>query len=101
LNVVLTSIIIALVCSLVFLNIYFRKKLLQSFRYLSKNKVEFNIGQLFNDERLKKEVLPKYPRHKEEIELFAHHIKSSLKIAIGIILGIILAGVILNGFIVN
>jgi hypothetical protein len=73
-------------------------KVLRSFRYLSKNKVEFNIGQLFNDARLKNEVLSKYPKHNEEIKLFAHHIKSSFKIAIGIILGIVLAGVILNGF---
>lgn len=73
-------------------------KVLRSFRYLSKNKVEFNIGQLINDGKLKSEVLPKYPKHKEEIELFAHHIKSSFKIALGIISGIILAGVVLNGF---
>ncbi len=97
-SILLTSVIVALFCALLFLNLYFRMKVLRSFRYLSKNKIEFNVGQLFNDGRLKKEVLPKYPKHRGEIELFAHHIKTSFKIAIAIILAIVLAGIILNGF---
>lgn len=92
----LTSIIIALFCGLLFLNIYFRMKILKSFRYLSQKNIEFNIGHIFNEEKLRTEVLPRYPKDKERIEEFVRQIKRSLKIALVVILGISIAGFLLN-----
>jgi len=65
---------------------------------LNENKVEFNIGQLINQGRLENEVLPKYPKHKAEIQMFVHQMKSSLKIALVIIVSIVFIGIVLNGF---
>ena len=65
---------------------------------MNEHKVDFNIGQLLNQARLEKEVLPKYPKHKSEIQLLVHQMKSSFKIALAIIICIVLVGVVLNAF---
>lgn len=73
-------------------------KVLRLFKYLSQHNVEFSIGHLFNHQKLNEEILPKYPDHQVQILQFANQIKSSIKIAFGIIVSIVLAGVLLNLF---
>lgn len=97
-NYLLTSIIIALFCALVFLNLYFRMKVMRSYKYLSQQHVEFNIGHIFNKVRLQAEVLPRYPKHEVQILEFVSQIRNSLKWALLIIVSIILVGIVLNVF---
>lgn len=94
----LTSVIIALFCGLVFLNLYFRMKVMRSYKYLSKQHVEFSISHIFNSVRLHAEVLPRYPKHEVQILEFVHQIRNSLKWALLIIVSIIIAGIVLNVF---
>ena len=95
---VLTSVIVGLFCALVFLNLYFRLKVMRSYKYLSQKHVEFNIGHIFNRVRLEAEVLPRYPKHEEQILEFVGQIRSSLRWALFIIGGIVLVGIVLNVF---
>ena len=95
---VLTSIIIGLFCALLFLNIYFRMKVMRSYKYLSRKQVEFSIGHIFNRVRLEAEVLPRYPKYEDQILEFVGQIRSSLRWALLIIAGIVLAGIVLNVF---
>ena len=76
----LISIVTGLFIALLFLNIYFRSKVLKSYKVLVKNKVEFEAVHLFNRKKMEKEIYPKYPHLKAEIETFASHIRYSIRI---------------------
>lgn len=71
-------------------------KVMKSYRYLSRNNIEFSIVHIFNSEKLKSEILPNYPNDKQKILEFVNHIQKSIKLASLIILGIVIAGVCLN-----
>lgn len=77
----LFSIIVAIFLALLFLNIYFRVKVLKYYKILSKNKVEFPAKYILNKKKLEEEVLPVYPKWKDEISAFCGHIRYSVKIA--------------------
>lgn len=68
-------------CGILFLNVYFRVKVLKIYKRLVQNKVEFKPVHFINKERLEKEILPKYPAHKEDILLFISHIRFSMSLA--------------------
>lgn len=73
-------------------------KVMKSYKYLSKNNIEFSIGHIFNHEKLKTEILPHYPNHQNKILEFANQIQYSIKLAGLIVIGIIVAGVCLHFF---
>lgn len=68
-------------CGILFLNVYFRVKVLKIYKKLVQNKVEFKPVHFINKERLEAEILPKYPAHKEDILLFISHIRFSMSLA--------------------
>lgn len=68
-------------CGILFLNVYFRVKVLKLYKKLVQNRIEFKPIHFMNQERLEKEILPKYPEHKEDILKFISHIRFSMSLA--------------------
>ncbi len=95
---ILIFFVIGLFIALVFLNVYFRYKVLKSYRLLIKNRIEFSAVHLFNKEKMAAEILPKYPQHQDIIKEFASHFDYSLKMASVIITLITILGGILMYF---
>lgn len=93
--VLLITIVIGLFVAMLFLNVYFRVKVLRTYKVLVKNRVEFGASHLFNKEKMAKEVIPKYPHMKTEIETFVNHIQYSMQMATVLIALITLFGAIL------
>ena len=93
--VLLVSLVIGLFVAMLFLNIYFRVKVLRSYKTLVQNEVEFNPRHVFNSEKMEEEVLPQYPHLKEEIQTFARHLQYSIKMATVLLVLITLFGAIL------
>ena len=59
--VLLVTIVLALFAAMVFLNVYFRVKVLKSYKVLVQNRVEFGAAHLFNRKKMETEIYPKYP----------------------------------------
>lgn len=77
----LISLVWGLFVAMLFLNLYFRIKVMKCYGILVRNKVQFDAGHIFNRQRLEKEILPKYPTHRKEIEDFVKHIHFSIRMA--------------------
>ncbi|MEI6409246.1 MAG: hypothetical protein WCR52_07690 [Bacteroidota bacterium] len=95
---ILISIVIGLFVAMLFLNVYFRAKVLKVYGVLVRNKVQFGAAHIFNREKLEKEVLPRYPKFQNEIEIFIKHMRYSIQMATVLILLITLFGAILMYF---
>lgn len=95
---ILIFLVIGLFVALLFLNIYFRVKVLKEYKYLVNNKVQFTTSDIFNKKRMEEEVMAKYPSHRKSIESFVRHIQFSINIAILLIVLITLFGGILMYF---
>ena len=87
--------VIGLFAAMLFVNVYFRVKVLRSYKLLVQNRLEFSAVHLFNRERMEKEVLPRYPHMREEIETFSRHLRYSIRMATVLIALITLFGAIL------
>ncbi len=90
--------IIGFFLALLFLNIYFRVKVMKHYKYLVQNRIEFNAKHILDKNKMETEVLPKYPQHAHEINAFAGNIRNSVKIAAGILVLISLLGLVINKF---
>lgn len=84
----LISIVIGLFVAMLFVNLYFRAKVLKVYGILVRNKVEFGAAHIFNRQKLEEEILPKYPQFRNEIETFIRHMKYSIKMA-SVLIGLI------------
>jgi hypothetical protein len=93
---ILIFLIIGIFIALLFLNIYFRVKVLKMYKVLVQNRVEFDSSHIFNAKKLNAEILPKYPDFSKEILSFIGHIRKSVSIAIVLVLLITLMGFILK-----
>ena len=91
----LISLVIGLFIAMLFLNIYFRMKVFKAYKVLVKNKVEFEAVHIFNDEKMAKEIFPRYPHQKDNIKIFVNHIRYSIKMATVLTTLITLFGAIL------
>lgn len=87
---------VGLFVALLFLNFYFRSKILKIYKVLIKNRVEFEAIHILNKTKMEAEVLPRYPKLREEIIAFCNHIRKSVLIAIILVLAIVLVGFILR-----
>lgn len=96
--ILLISIVIGLFLAMLFLNLYFRVKVLRTYRKLVENRVEFGAAHLFNREKMEAEVMPLYPHMREEIETFVNHMRYSIRMATVLIALITLFGAILMYF---
>jgi len=96
--IALIVIIIGLVLSLLFLNVYFRVKVFKSYKELVMNKVEFKGIHIFDRKRMEEEIIPKYPNMETQIRLFVGHIHFSISIAIFIVILISIFAYILKHY---
>jgi hypothetical protein len=92
---ILAFLIIGLFAAMLFLNVYFRMKVLKTYKRLVQNRVEFGAAHLFNRKKMEVEILPKYPKAKQDILDFSRHIRHSIKIALGLIVSITALGALL------
>ncbi len=88
--------IIGIFISLLFLNLYFRIKVLGLYKILVRERIEFNARHFFNKERMEHEVLKRYPGFRNEIIQFTSQIKLSILIAVLLVILITIAGLILK-----
>ena len=91
----LITIVIGLFIAMLFVNIYFRVKVMTTYRKLIQNRVEFGASHIMNKEKLQAEILPKYPHMRTEIETFVNHIHYSIKMASVLVFLITVFGAIL------
>lgn len=77
--IILISLVWGLFIAILFINLYFRMKVMKVYGRLVRNKVQFDASHIFNKEKLEKEILPKYPEHQEDIKTFVSHIHFSVK----------------------
>ncbi len=93
---VLVYLIIGLFVSLLFLQLYFRIKVLKVYKRLVRNEVQFDSSHILNKRKMEEEILPKYPEHKEDILKFVKEMRFSLQIASLLIILILIAGFVLR-----
>jgi hypothetical protein len=94
----LISIVIGLFVAMLFVNLYFRAKVMKVYGILVRNKVQFGAVHIFNRQKLEEEILPKYPNFRKEIESFIRHMRYSIRMASVLLLLITLFGAILMYF---
>ena len=94
----LISIVIGLFVAMLFVNLYFRAKVMKVYGILVRNKVQFGAAHIFNRQKLEEEILPKYPNFRTEIESFIRHMRYSIRMASVLLLLITLFGAILMYF---
>ncbi len=92
----LIYLVIGVFVALLFINIYFRVKVIKLYKILVNNRVEFGSAHIFNQQKMEKEILPKYPKMTKEITDFAGHIKKSISIAFVLVILITLLGYIIR-----
>ena len=93
--ILLISLVIGLFIAMLFVNVYFRVRVLKVYKILVQNEVQFGAKHVFNKEKMHAEVFPKYPDQKENIEIFVRHIQYSIQMATVLIALITLFGAIL------
>ncbi|WP_235296859.1 hypothetical protein [Portibacter marinus] len=93
--ITLVVIIIGLVLALLGVNVFFRVRVLKSYKSLVKANVEFDLSHILNADKLEREVIPRYPNSTEEIRSFIHHLKLSFRIGMLLFILISLFGWVL------
>jgi len=91
----LISIVWGLFAAMLFLNVYFRVRVMKTYKKLVQNKVEFGAAHIFNPRKMKEEIYPRYPHMKTEIETFVRHMRYSIRMATVLIALITIFGAIL------
>jgi hypothetical protein len=94
----LLSIVAGLFIAMLFVNLYFRAKVFKLYGILVRNRVEFGAAHIFSQKKLASEILPRYPKFKQEIESFIQHMRYSIKMASVLLLLITAFGAILMFF---
>ena len=96
--ILLISVVIGLFVAMVFLNVYFRAKVLKVYGILVRNRVQFGAAHIFNRKKLESEILPRYPQFRSEIETFIRHMRYSIRMASVLIALITAFGAVLMYF---
>lgn len=91
----LITIVIGLFLAMLFLNVYFRVKVLRAYKELVRAEVEFTAKQIFSSQRIEEEVVPRYPEQAGAIRNFSNYLIRSIRMATVLLLLITLFGGIL------
>lgn len=94
----LVSLVIGLFVAMLFLNVYFRAKVLKVYGVLVRNRVQFGAAHIFSRKKLEEEILPRYPQFRNEIESFIRHMRYSIRMATVLIALITAFGAVLMWF---
>lgn len=76
-------------------NVFFRIKSFRTFKLLAERNVAFGKQHIFDKERLEKEILSKYPQHKDLIMSHINSMKLSMRISMLCTLVLTLCGAVL------
>jgi len=76
-------------------NLYLRLSVFKYYRILSKQNVDFSMSQLLSKKRITEEVLPRYPKYKDEISKLSRNVRISIRLASVILVGIIVLGIVI------
>ncbi|HOY13422.1 MAG TPA: hypothetical protein PLY70_09790 [Saprospiraceae bacterium] len=96
-----TSIIVVVILAflgLLFINIYFRVKVFKYYKVLVDNRVDIEVKDLLDIEKIKNVVVPKYPHLETEILAFVTNIRRSVILAFVLLILIALCWSILYRF---
>ena len=93
--ILLVSLVLGLFAAMLFLNVYFRVKVLKAYKVLVQNEVEFGTAHVFNKKKMEEEIIPKYPQVADEIKAFSRHMQYSIRMATVLIALITLFGAVL------
>ncbi|MGB3546278.1 MAG: hypothetical protein WBA17_04850 [Saprospiraceae bacterium] len=91
----LITLVIALFLGMLFINIYFRAKVIRAYRRLVEGRVDFKPAHVFNRRLMEEEIIPRYPGQEENIRQFTRHLRNSINMATVLLLLITLFGGIL------
>ena len=83
--ITLKVLIISMFVGLFLINILFRAKVMKSYKYLIKNDIRFSVKDVLSKSRMENDILPLYPKHREEITNFVHLMRTSLLLSFGVI----------------
>ncbi len=90
--------IISVFIGLLFLNFYFRVKVLKIYKYLVTNRVDFSIKYFLDEPKLLAEIKERNPTHEKEILEFVRLVRRSITMASLLIIVIFLLGYTLMKF---
>ncbi len=96
-----TSIIVVVILAflgLLFINIYFRVKVFKYYKILVDNRVDIEVKDLLDIQKIKNIVVPKYPHLETEILAFVNNIRRSVILAFILLVLIALCWSILYRF---
>ncbi|WP_116108761.1 hypothetical protein [Lewinella sp. IMCC34191] len=79
--VLLITIVIVLFLAMLFVNLYFRAKVLRAYRLLIRGRVEFTAGQIMSEKRMEEEIVPAYPEYAQAIRDFGNNLRRSIRMA--------------------
>lgn len=91
----LISLVWGLFGAMVFVNVYFRARVLKTYKKLVQNQVEFGAAHIFNRQKMEEDIYPRYPHMKSEIDTFVRHMQYSIRMATVLIALITLFGAVL------
>ncbi len=84
-----------LFAALLFVNLYFRMKVLKAYRKLVSRNVEFEARHVFQKQKLESDILPRYPESRNEILDFVNNLRFSIRMATVLVTVITAIGAIL------
>ena len=79
--VLLFTIIAGLFVAMLFVNLYFRAKVLRADRVLVQTEVDFTAAQILSQRRMEEEVVTSYPQQAEAIRDFGNYLRRSIRMA--------------------
>ena len=94
----LVSTVIGLFLAMLFVNLYFRMKVLKAYRILVENRVDFEAAHLFDRQKMEDEIISKHPAQRKNILTFVGFLQRSIQMASVLIALITLFGGILMYF---
>ncbi|PHI18530.1 hypothetical protein CEQ90_17425 [Lewinellaceae bacterium SD302] len=77
--ILLISIVIGLFVVMLFLNVYFRVKVMKAYKELVQARVDFTAKQIFSKQRIEDELVPLYPAQAEQIRTFSRYLIGSIR----------------------
>ena len=93
--VLLITIVIALFLAMLFVNLYFRAKVMRAYRVLVQSEVDFTPSQILSRQRMEEEVVPAYPEQAQAIRDFGNNLRYTIRMGTVLLLLITLFGGIL------
>ena len=92
---ILLFLVIGLFAAMVFVNVYFRIRVLKDYKVLVRTRIEFKARHVFSERKMREEIVPRYPEFENHLISFGKHLRYSINMATVLIVLITLFGAIL------